>query len=185
MFSNLYPNVRQNDLVTQDSNSEMLIYDLTNNKVFCLNETSALVWRLCNGKNTIAEISKETSKKLNTNIGEDFIWLSLKQLEKENLLENTKLPPKFSDLSRREVVKRIGLSTALVLPLITSLVAPRVALSASFCNDAGTVINGANPSFDASVCYNEAQMECFSGMATFNSNTCSLAGCTCVVTCLC
>jgi hypothetical protein len=36
------PISRQQNIVVQDLGSEVLIYDLTINKAFCLNETSAL-----------------------------------------------------------------------------------------------------------------------------------------------
>ena len=50
------PKGRHNDLVVQDSENEVLIYDLKLNKAYCLNETSALIWRLCDGTKSVAEI---------------------------------------------------------------------------------------------------------------------------------
>jgi hypothetical protein len=44
-----YPISRQNNIVTQEVESELLIYDLVENKAFCLNETSAFVWQNCDG----------------------------------------------------------------------------------------------------------------------------------------
>ena len=40
------PRSRRNDLVVQEMDGEILIYNLTENKAFSLNETSALVWEL-------------------------------------------------------------------------------------------------------------------------------------------
>ena len=51
------PLSRRENLVVQEMDNELMIYDLTDNKAFCLNETSAIVWQLCNGKNSITKIS--------------------------------------------------------------------------------------------------------------------------------
>lgn len=64
------PLFRQDNIVIQELENELLIYDLNRNKVFCLNETSAMVWQLCNGHNSILEISRLMSEKLKTNIPE-------------------------------------------------------------------------------------------------------------------
>ena len=65
MNSRQRPLARKIELVEQQLNGELLIYDLRINKAYCLNETSTLVYQHCNGKNTVAEISNLISKKLN------------------------------------------------------------------------------------------------------------------------
>jgi hypothetical protein len=42
--NNIKPISRKSHIVVQYFGNEILIYDLTENKAFCLNETSALVW---------------------------------------------------------------------------------------------------------------------------------------------
>ena len=49
MKKRIAPKARKENLVVQESNGEVLIYDLDTNKAFCLNETSALVWQACDG----------------------------------------------------------------------------------------------------------------------------------------
>lgn len=66
MRKDVKPVSKRDDLVVQELNGEVLIYNLSDNKAFCLNETSALVWQACDGEKNIAEISKELSKKLNS-----------------------------------------------------------------------------------------------------------------------
>ena len=74
---NYKPSARKSDIVTQDSLDETLIYDLKTNKAFCLNETSALVWQLCNGRNSVSEISDAMSVQLKTLVSEDLVWLAV------------------------------------------------------------------------------------------------------------
>ena len=121
------PISRKDDLVVQELNGEVLIYDLRENKAFCLNETSALVWQSCDGSKTAGEIGKELGN-------EDMVWLALNDLKREKLVEHElTTPAKFVGMSRREVVKSLGMSSMLALPMIAALVAPVAAQGASNC----------------------------------------------------
>lgn len=115
------PLSRKDDLVVQELNGEILIYDLRENKAFCLNETSALVWQACDGTKSVAEIGHKVG-------GEDIVWLALDELKKERLIEGESVPPsKFDGMSRREVIKKIGIGSMIALPVVASLVAPPAA----------------------------------------------------------
>lgn len=119
------PRSRQQNLVVQELDKELLIYDLSNNKAYSMNETSAIVYQLSNGERTVAEISNLMSKQLNTTVSEDLVWLALLELEKENLLENhQQIENKFAGIPRREAVKRVGLASLVAFPIISSVVAP-------------------------------------------------------------
>src|SRR6188508_2700941 len=107
---NNLPKSRESEVVVQEFEKEILIYDLKTNKAHCLNKTSALVYQLCNGKNTVAEISNLISKKLNQPVTEDLVWLALDGFKKDNLLEQSEqFEINFSNLSRRQVIRKIGL----------------------------------------------------------------------------
>ena len=125
---------RKENIVVQDIDGEILIYDLIENKAFCLNRTSALVWQACDGKRTVAEITELLGKQLNSEVKEDIVWLALDQLNKESLIQKEyRLNEKFSGLSRREVIRKIGLTSVIALPIITSLVAPLAIHANSAC----------------------------------------------------
>lgn len=132
------PLSRRSDLVTQEIGNELLIYDLNENKAFNLNQTSAMIWQLCDGNRTISDIAHNMSGKLDTNITEDFVRLALDQFSKDNLLENS---PEFDfsveDISRRDVIRKIGFSTLVALPIVSSLIAP-AAVNAQSLNCTGT-----------------------------------------------
>lgn len=119
------PLSRRENIVTQQLDGEVLVYDLAKNKAFCLNETSAIVWEMCDGNHTIGEISRKLSERLNSSAREDLVWLAIDELKKENLIANSEdVENKFEGLSRREVIKKVGLGTMIALPLISTLVAP-------------------------------------------------------------
>lgn len=139
------PVARQTGLVIQEIPNEILVYDLEANKAFCLNQTAALVWKACNGENSIADIAKDLASELKAPIGEDFIWLALGQLEKDNLLEDfavKELPAKKAGLSRREAIKKIGLASAIALPIVAALTVPQTALAATCAASVCSEIDG-------------------------------------------
>ncbi len=121
-----------NNTVEQKLENELLIYNLNNNKAFCLNETSALIWELCDGENTVSEIREKMTKKLKDSVNEEYVWLALNQLKKEGLIEeNEVIKDKYQGLSRREVIRKIGYGSMIALPLIMSIVAPTAASAQS------------------------------------------------------
>ena len=127
-----YPQSRQSNIVVQEFETEILIYDLKINKAYCLNQTSALVYQLCDGTNSVTEISNLMSKKLKALVTEDLIWLALDELKKDNLLEQSdELEIKFGGLSRREVIRKVGFASMVMLPIISSIIAPTSAMAQS------------------------------------------------------
>jgi hypothetical protein len=153
----IFPKFRQNGIVSQDTENELLIYDLETNQAFCLNETSALVFGMCDGTKSISEMSRSLSTKLDSNISEDFVWLALDQLKNNNLLEpDQELVPGFGGLDRRQVIKQVALGTMVALPFISSVIAPTAlqaqsGLVAGGCN-VNSVCNGAGVISGVTVC---------------------------------
>ena len=122
------PMARQNGIVVQEMPDEVLVYDLDSNKAHCLNQSAALVWKSCDGTNTVGDIVKQFDGK----VTEDFVWLAIDQLNENGLLQN-EVAPRFQGQSRRQVLKTIGLASMVALPVIASLVAPSNALGATSC----------------------------------------------------
>lgn len=134
MKNNIKPLSRKDEIVVQELNGEVLIYDLRTNKALCLNETSSLVWEACDGNKNVSEISQSISRKLNAPANEDLVWLALDQLKKEKLIANSEeIIPDFNGMSRRDVVKKIGFASLVAVPVITSLVTPVAAQTGSVC----------------------------------------------------
>lgn len=126
------PVSRKAQIVVQELEDEVLIYDLNSNKALHLNQTSAMVWQLCNGKNTAARISHLISVKLKTLISEDTVWLAINDLKRNNLLENgAELNDHFAGMTRREAVKKVGLASMVMLPVVSSIVVPSAAMAQS------------------------------------------------------
>lgn len=126
------PKSRKDDLVIQELDGEVMVYDLKENKALCLNQTSALIWQLCDGKQTQKEISIKLSEKLKSKANEELIWFALGQLKKEKLIENgNELTNPFVGMHRREILKKVGLGTMIALPVVASIVTPNPIMAAS------------------------------------------------------
>jgi len=126
MNENFCPNTRNNEILIQEVAGELLVYDLKTHKAFCLNSTSALVWRRCNGKRTSTQIAVEISREIKTAVEVETVWLALDQLDKEGLLDNgEESESPFTELSRREIIRRVGFGSTIGLPIVSSIIAPR------------------------------------------------------------
>jgi len=132
------PIARKTGLVIQEVPDEVLVYDLETNKAHCLNQSAAMVWRSCDGTNSVSEIAKLVETQAGGKVNEDFVWLAIDQLNENNLLENT-VATGLEGQSRREAIKKIGLASMIAVPVIASLVAPKSALAASSCICSGPV----------------------------------------------
>ncbi len=147
MRKDVKPISSRDGLVVQDLDGEILIYDLREHKAFCLNKTSALVWQACDSEKIVAEIGRELGKRLNSPANDDLVWLALDQLKKENLIESKEedFQIDFNGMSRREVIRKVGLASVVALPIISSLVAPTAASAQSRTSGSSQTCNTTAP----------------------------------------
>jgi len=174
---NTYPNSRKNNIVVREIKNEVLIYDIRTKKAFCLNETSAIVWKLCDGKTAPSDIRRMAEKELGNEVEDAIVWLALEGLRKDGLLSDTaETQNRYKDMTRRQVLRNIGLMSAVSLPIVTSLVAPKAAFAQS-CVGVGTsppgqLLTGTDCPFPGPQCTCAGFFtSCCSGSASVNSCT--------------
>src|ERR1700675_4268578 len=79
------PLARREGLVIQELPDEVLIYDRERDKAHCLNQTAALVWKYCDGKTSVADMSRKLARELDSApIDEKVIWYALDQLSEDH-----------------------------------------------------------------------------------------------------
>ena len=141
------PKSRQNDLVVQELPDEVLIYDLRTNKALCLNQTAAFVWQHADGETTVEQIAYLLQRKLRTPVDESVVWFALEQLEKDGLLESKVAAPlMFAGMNRRDLIKTLGKSAAVALPLVMMITAPMPADAQSVtCLSSGQLCTTQDP----------------------------------------
>ncbi len=126
------PRARKDKLVTTELGGEKLIYDERRDKAHCLNRTAAIVWEHCDGRTTVAEMARALERETGAAASSEMVWLALRQLERSHLLEEpVASPAQIAGMSRREMVRRLGIAAAVTIPLVTTIVAPTAAEAAS------------------------------------------------------
>lgn len=132
------PKAIVNKKVVQEVNDETLIYDTGSHRAYCLNNVSSIVWQNCDGENDAEAISKILASKLGSDIPDELVWLALDQLENVDLIDAAgNMPEATASLSRREMIRRVGMASAVALPVVASIVAPpAVAAQSCLPNDA-------------------------------------------------
>jgi hypothetical protein len=133
------PQARRDGLVVEELPDEVLIYDTERHKAHCLNPTAALVWKCCDGRNSVGEISRLLETELHTPASEDVVWHALEHLSRRHLLQaRVERPASVGRLTRREMLRRVG--TAAGVALVTTIAAPYAAQAASTkCLGAGEI----------------------------------------------
>lgn len=122
---NQLPRAREEGLVIQCLDDEVLVYDLERHKAHCLNQSAAFIWKHCDGQTSVAKMTKLLGNEFVTPVSEAFVWLALDRLGRANLLRKRVATPVVDPgLSRREAVARMGLGAALAVPMIVSIIAP-------------------------------------------------------------
>lgn len=125
------PKAVNKDMLVQELEKELLIYDLKKNKAYSLNETTAAVYKACDGQTDLEEFAAVSS------FSSDLIFFTLDELKKKNLIADDKSVSPFSGMTRREVIKRVGAGTAATLPVILMLTAP-ISTQAASCTPEGS-----------------------------------------------
>lgn len=145
MNSSQVPVARKDGLVVQEMPDEVLVYDLDDNKAFCLNPTAASIWKSCDGHRSVADIASALEGGRDREAKENIVWLALDQLREKGLIE-AGLESRFKGQTRREVLKKVGLATAVALPVVAMLSFPSTALAAtcstSVCGTQGSCLGG-------------------------------------------
>ncbi|HEV7859703.1 MAG TPA: PqqD family peptide modification chaperone [Pyrinomonadaceae bacterium] len=154
------PRARKEGLVVRELPNEVLVYDLGRDKAHCLNSTSALVWKHCDGQTDLKEIARLLEDECGTPLSEDVVWLALRQLQRIHLLEERVMRPNgAARTSRRQMMRHMSVA-ALLLPAIISITAP-TAWAQGSCAGIGQNCEAA-PCCPGSICY---QGSCCEGLA--------------------
>jgi coenzyme PQQ synthesis protein D (PqqD) len=126
------PRARKDRLIVHELPDELLIYDLDRDRAHCLNETAAFVWQRCDGRNSTQEIAQALGKNANRQVDEKIVWLAIDQLARNHLLAVS--PPRpfaIANMNRREVMRALGITAAVIIPVVASIVAPTPAQAAT------------------------------------------------------
>jgi hypothetical protein len=119
----MQPKARTEHLTVRELADETLVYDHQTHKAHCLNPTSALVWKHCDGTRDVATLARVVQEALGTENADAVVRLALEQLSRRKLLAEAVTPPsEQARLSRRAVLRGLVVA-AVALPLVTTMTA--------------------------------------------------------------
>ena len=151
------PRARRECLVVRQLPDELLVYDLERHEAHCLNRTAALVFHRADGQATVRDIAVALRRELKTSDTDRLAWLALDRLDRAHLLDQVPTPPPgLAGPSRRDLLRRAGLAAAL-LPVVSSILAPRAAEAAATCVQGDL---GCAQKVDGTPCYNSNSADC-------------------------
>jgi hypothetical protein len=123
-------------LILEQLLDELMIFDPDRNKAFCLNQTAAFVWRHCDGKTTVSEMTELLRRDWGKPVDERVIWFALDILSKDGLLAPFPALSVGTGITRRDVLQKLGTGAAMAVPLVTVLfVNPAKAHASSMAPD--------------------------------------------------
>jgi hypothetical protein len=115
-------------LVITESGAEVLVYDVNRHQIHHLNEVSAVVWRLLDGRRTLADVASAAQRQLGTEVSKETVLQAVAKLAGANLLDGAPAsdwsPPAQS---RRAFLRKAGVAGAIAVPAIVSITAPAFA----------------------------------------------------------
>jgi hypothetical protein len=157
------PRARRANLVIKELANETLVYDEDTHEAHCLNQTAAFIWKHCDGRTSVAQLGRLLDKETKSANPEQMAWSAIQQLEKSHLLESPVLrPADVPRMSRRELMRGLGIAAAVAVPLVTSIVAPTAAEAASIacspfggpCTSDANCCAGLRCNVGAGTCFN-------------------------------
>ena len=123
---------RVEGLVTEELPDEMLVYDLGCHKVHCLGPVLATLWRRCDGRRSLSELTTLVQEDFSASIDEAGVWAALEQLAEARLLVGVMPPSLAQDPSRRRWMRS---ASAAGFSLLT-IAAPTISEAATAISDA-------------------------------------------------
>ena len=117
------PRARRSGFLLRPVGDQLVVFDQARQRLHVLSRTAAVVWRLCDGERTVAELIEAVGRELGVPADESLITLALQQLDEAQLLEvHLARAPGEDSVSRREMLHRTAaaLAAGVLLPTITS-----------------------------------------------------------------
>lgn len=123
------PVARRSGLVVRELPGEVLVYDTESHRAHCLDRTAGEVFRRADGTRTLDDLAAIVGAH---GAAQEAVHGALSSLAEAGLLEETSATAALG-LTRREVVRRVGIGAAVLLPAVVSMLAPAPAEAAATC----------------------------------------------------
>jgi hypothetical protein len=131
MHTQSCPTARSNDLIVEDHNDELLVYDRRSDVAHCLSRVATLLWQNCDGKTDVDALIRLVDAQMSPVDAEDLTLRALTELADKGLLETGH--DAKTTVSRRVILQRMAGAgmAALATPLVISAAVPTAAAAKS------------------------------------------------------
>lgn len=124
------PLARPEQFIIEEVGNDVIVYDRVTKKAHSLNPSVAWIWRQCDGKTDIDQLSERFERQFQTTDGSDFVLAGLEQLKTAGLVETA--GESFSPEIGPMISRRSALATGSALfPLIATVLIPTAAAAKS------------------------------------------------------
>jgi hypothetical protein len=170
---------RSADLVVQEHDAELLVYDERTEVAHCLNAVAATAWRACDGQTDLAGITRAVAAQHSGAEAEQLTLRALEELEGKELFETSRNEGGYS---RRQIMRRAAVAgvAAAAVPMIVSATIATPQAAAYGTNGihvacTSTANCAAGLTCQSGYCYTQGQTCTAAGSAP-SSGTCSNKG---------
>ncbi len=109
-------------LLRHPLDDHVLVFDKAHDRVHLLDQATALVLEGLDRGASAERISLDLEELTGTHRGKDLLTLALDELAAAELTEeNKKTPVRLGDVTRRDLLRRLGTAAAIIVPTIVSL----------------------------------------------------------------
>ena len=121
---------KQMKLIARTIDDELLLFDEETSNAHCLNGIAGEMWMACERASTAVEVA-DVLRTQWPDMEKEVVWASLSRMAAAGLLEET-IDEENISTARRDLIRKIGLTAAIVLPIVvTSVLIPSPAAAAS------------------------------------------------------
>jgi len=117
------PLAQTEGVLSTDFGEEIVVYDSRTHKAHCLNRSAAVVYRHLDGRTSMTQMVSHLRGEVEGAADEDMVWLALRELDRNELLAEPLEMAGPQGLSRRALIRRLGIAAA-VVPVVASMTAP-------------------------------------------------------------
>src|SRR5258708_37466403 len=103
------PSPRIQGLIVRELAGELVVYDKTRHRAFCLNPTVASIWKSCEGRTSPGQARRRLEAELGRPVPDAVVSFGVDQLGKAGLLQDA-VSSARKHPSRREVLRSIGVA---------------------------------------------------------------------------
>ena len=150
-FDDTRPVARTEEIIVEELDSDLIIYDTKSNRAHALNPLAARIWKHCDGQRTVSDLKDLFAAETPDNA----VVNCLLQLKRLHLLNpGSIVSGDLTALSRRQLLRKVAIgaaAAAVMVPMVTSILAPSAMATAS-CQAINATCTGGKPCCPPLVC---------------------------------